>query len=342
MSDEILRTYIIKHIEVSTEQVINFSWHGGEPMLAGLNFFRQAVRLQKKYLPVGRTLVNGIQTNGTLIDENWSRFFADENFMVGLSMDGPEDLHNQFRRTSSGDPSWPEVMNGYRLLQKHKVPTEILCVLNSCNSLHPVNIYNFFKDLEVRYLTFLPLVIKLPGSLSEAGPESVRPEEFGHFLCKVFDLWVENDIGKIKIQIFEEALSTVFRQDHTLCIFKRECSGVPVVEHNGDFYSCDHYVDNKHRIGNINEKSLDQLLDNPEQVKFGKSKSISLPLYCRHCDFIEMCNGECPKNRFILTPEGEPGLNYLCPGYKIFFSHLSPMMEVLRLARNDENNEPCL
>jgi uncharacterized protein len=337
MSDDILEKYIIQHIEASTEQVIIFSWHGGEPTLAGIDFFRRAIKFQKKYKPAGRTIINGIQTNGTLLNDEWCSFLADENFSVGISIDGPGELHNKHRRISKKEPSLARVLKGYNLLQKHKVNTEILCVLNSHNVKYPLIIYDFFKQMEAGFITFLPLVITAMESPSQVTPDSVSAEEFGQFLIKVFDKWVEEDIGKIKIQIFEEAARTAFNQEHTLCIFKPSCGGVPVVEHNGDFYSCDHYVDNEHFLGNIMNKSIVYFLDSPSQKAFGQAKSITLPKYCFECPVKEMCNGECPKNRFIKTPDGEPGLNYLCQGYKLFFTHCQPFVEALKLTWQNQD-----
>ncbi len=332
MADEILEKYIIQHIEAATDKVIMFSWHGGEPALAGIDFYRKAIRLQKKHLPAGYKIINGIQTNGTLIDDSWCRFLSDENFLVGISIDGPREYHDKYRTTAEGGSTFSGVMQGYDHLRKHNVTTEILCVLNSFNSGHPLPVYDFFRGLGAEYITFLPLVEQASDSDSGVSRASVDPPEYGNFLIKVFDEWVEKDIGKVRIQLFEEAARTAFRQEHTLCIFKVTCGGVPVVEYNGDFYSCDHFVDTEHLVGNINDISLAGLLDSPLQKAFGEDKSSKLPRFCRECEVLEMCNGECPKNRFILTPDGEPGLNYLCPGYKLFFNHCRPFIEALRIA----------
>ena len=277
MNDETLERYIIQHIEASTDDVILFSWHGGEPILAGLDFYQKAVAIQKKCLPAGRTVINGIQTNGTLLDKEWCDFLASENFIAGISIDGPEEFHNSHRLYPDGRGSFAQAIRGYELLKKHGVTTEILCVLNSHNAGYPLEIYNFFRLMEARYITFLPLVERMPGVSSGVSPSSVSAEEYGRFLCTVFDSWVENDIGRISIQIFEEAARTAFNREHTLCIFKVNCGGVPVIEHNGDFYSCDHYVDKDHLIGNINHNSLSSFLDSPAQKAFGEAKSIDSP-----------------------------------------------------------------
>jgi uncharacterized protein len=329
MNDDILEKYIIQHIEASTEPIINFSWHGGEPLLAGFDFYMKVIRFQTAHKPVGRRIINGIQTNGMLINEEWCRFLAREEFIVGISIDGPAEFHNIHRRSKDGYPSWQKVIGGFHLLMKHGVVPEILCVVNSENVRHPLDIYNFFKQIGAQNITFLPLVEHETDTSSGASSNSVPSVEFGQFLSSVFDEWVGNDIGEIKIQIFEEAARTAFNQEHTLCIFKKNCGGVPVVETNGDFYSCDHYVDSEHLVGNIMNGSLVSFLDSEKQKSFGEFKSLSLPDYCTDCEVRAMCNGECPKNRFILTPDGETGLNYLCSGYKLFFNHCRPFVDAI-------------
>jgi len=329
MTDDILEKYIIQHIEASTENIISFSWHGGEPLLAGMDFYRKVVKLQSEHCPAGRTIINGIQTNGTLLNEEWSRFLAANNFGVGLSIDGTEVLHNICRRTNSDGPTWQKVIEGFGFLKKYGILPEILCVVNSENVKHPLPVYNFFKHMGARNLTFLPLVEFVQRESVLVSADSVPAEAFGLFLSEIFDQWVESDIGEIKIQIFEEAARSAFNQEHTLCIFKTNCGGVPVVEHNGDFYSCDHYVDREHFLGNLNEHSLAYFLDCNRQKEFGMYKSLTLPQYCINCDIRIMCNGECPKNRFVVSPDGEQGLNYLCKGYKYFFNHCKPFVEVI-------------
>jgi uncharacterized protein len=329
MSGDVLEKYIIQHISATTEKLITFSWHGGEPLLAGIDFFRRAVELQKHYKPEGSRIVNGIQTNGTLLDEKWCRFLSEENFVVGVSMDGPAALHNRFRIYRDGKKSFDKVLKGFNLLKSHGLLPEILCVVNAENVDGPKDVYDFFKSLEAKYIAFLPLVEKSVESATGVTEKSVSAEKFGEFLCTVFDEWVENDIGRIKIQIFEEAVRTAFNLDHTLCIFKKNCGGVPVVEYTGDFYCCDHYVNSSHLLGNIKDHSLADLLDSNKQKEFGSIKSQTLPNYCLNCEVLSMCNGECPKNRFISSPDGEPGLNYLCPGYKIFFNHCRPFVDAI-------------
>jgi len=363
MEDELLELYIKQLIDATTDGPVFFAWHGGEPLLAGLDFYRRALALQKKYLPAGKSLVNGMQTNGTLLNKEWCRFLAEEQFMVGISIDGTKELHNAFRKfhaktqrreeekteeqhnatreflaktqrreeeKTEGNGTFDKVFNGYELLLHQGIIPEILCVVHAENVGFPLEVYRFFKSLGANQLTFLPLVVPIPGTGEDVTPESVPAEAFGRFLSAIFDEWAEHDIGKVKIQIFEEALRTAFGQEHTLCIFRKECGGVPVVEHNGDFYSCDHYVDDGHLLGNIRDHSLAFYLDHAAQQAFGKAKASTLPQYCLRCEVLEMCNGECPKNRFIQTPEGEPGLNYLCQGYKLFFNHCRPLVEAVR------------
>ena len=330
MTDEVLEEYIIQHIKASSERNIFFSWHGGEPVLAGLDFFRKVVLLQKKHKPADRNIVNGIQTNATLLDDEFCRFLAGENFFAGVSIDGPEHLHNKFRISKNKSGSFGKVLYGYNLLRKYNVSTEILTVVSAENMQFPIDVYNFLKSLRSGFITFLPLVQRDPSSEAGVSRISVSPKAFGSFLKTVFDEWSSKDIGTIKIQIIEEAARTAFGQDHTLCIFKKTCGGVPVVEYNGDVYSCDHYVNTEHLIGNINESTISEILDSPEQLLFGESKLNTLPEYCLICEVREMCNGECPKNRFANSPSGEPGLNYLCPAYKSFFNHITPFVEAIK------------
>jgi len=329
MPDIILEEYIVQHIEACSEPVIRFSWHGGEPTILGLDYFRKIVSLQRKYQPPNQNILNGMQTNGTLLDDNWCRFLADEEFMVGLSLDGPPDIHNQFRVTKNQKPTFDQTFRGYELLQKHGVSTDILCVVNNFNSQYPSQIYAFFKKINASFVSFLPMVERDPDSDSGVNDLSVTADSWGEFLCTIFDEWAAYDIGRIKIQIFEEAARTAFGQEHSLCIFRPVCGDIPVIEHNGDFYSCDHFVDKDHYLGNIIETHLTDLLDSPEQRSFGQAKLKTLPRFCRECEVRSMCNGGCPKNRFIYTPDRESGLNYLCAGYKRFFNHCQPFVSAV-------------
>jgi len=337
LSDEILERYIVQHIEASTDPVIQFSWHGGEPTVLGPDYFRRIVTLQRKHQPAGRRIVNGIQTNGTLLDEDWCRFLAAEHFAVGLSLDGPQEMHDRYRVTKDGRPTFEQTVRGYRLLQKHAVSCEILCVVSACNVLHPIEVYRFFKQLNAQYISFLPLVERDPGAHRGVSDRTAAPDAWGGFLCEIFDEWMTRDIGRVKVQIFEEAARPAFGQEHTLCIFRKTCGGVPVIEHNGDFFSCDHFVDDEHRLGNIQSTPLVELLDSPRQKAFGQAKWDTLPGCCRACEVRAMCNGGCPKDRFLPTPDGETGLNYLCAGYKRFFTRCTPFVaEIASLWRREQ------
>ncbi len=336
MTDELLKAYILQHIDASTGPLIPFSWHGGEPTLFGLERFRRIVALQKKFCPSGRRIVNGIQTNGTHIDDDWCRFMAAEHITVGLSMDGPEPMHDLYRLKSKGEGTFQQVCRSYDRLRKHGVQTECLCVVHSGNVCRPREVYEFFLGIEVPYLTFLPLVE--PISRGRVSSRSVTPEGWGIFLCSIFDMWESRDIGRIKIQIFEEAARTAFGLEHTLCIFRKTCGGVPALECNGDLYSCDHFTTSRHRLGNIRETSLVRMLDSPRQQSFGEAKKDTLPGLCLDCPELDMCNGGCPKNRFIQTPDGESGLNYLCAGYKRFFSHCRPFVDAVARLHREKND----
>lgn len=326
MPDIILEEYIVQHIEASTEPVIRFSWHGGEPTILGLDYFRKIVALQRKYQPSGRRIANGMQTNGTLLDEDWCRFLAAEGFAVGLSLDGPPEMHNQYRVTKGGKPTYEQTMRGYELLLRHRVSTDILCVVNAHNVRYPTEVYRFFKQIKAQYVTFLPLVEPQLDAESGVSHRTVPAEAWGVFLCTIFDEWMQQDIGRVKVQIFEESARTAFGQDHSLCIFRPTCGDIPVIEHNGDFFSCDHFVDAEHCLGNIIKTPLVELLESPAQKAFGQAKWDTLPRCCQECEVRAMCNGGCPKNRILQTPDGEAGLNYLCTGYKRFFTHCQPFV----------------
>ncbi|MGD8540487.1 MAG: anaerobic sulfatase maturase [Candidatus Aminicenantes bacterium] len=327
MPDIILEEYIVQHIDAYPEDVIRFSWHGGEPTLLGLDYFRKIVSLQRKHKPKDKIIMNGMQTNGTLLDERWCRLLADEGFAVGLSLDGPKEMHDRYRLTKDRKSTFEGTMHGYELLREHGVNCDILCVVNAHNVQHPREVYGFFKEIEAPYVSFLPMVERQPEADRGVSRDTMSAEDWGDFLCTIFDEWVEQDVGRIKVQIIEEAARTAFEQEHSLCIFRPVCGDIPVVEHNGDFYSCDHFVDGRHRLGNIMGTSLEELLESPAQRAFGKAKLDTLPRYCLECEVRDMCNGECPKNRFIQTPDGEPGLNYLCEGYKRFFTHCRPFVQ---------------
>ena len=329
MPEDLLEEYIAQHIAASPDEIIRFSWHGGEPTVLGVDYFRLIVEIQRRLCPPGRSIANGMQTNGTLLDEDWGRFLGAEGFAVGLSLDGPRAFHDRHRLTRNGRSTFDLTMRGCEILQRHGVPTDILCVVSAANVRRPAEVYGFFRDNGASYLTFLPLVERRPESPAGISPESVPSEAWGDFLCAVFDEWVSHDIGQVKVQIIEEAVRTAFGQEHSLCIFRPVCGDIPVVELNGDFFSCDHYVDTEHFLGNIREAPLGALLESPAQRAFGLAKLDKLPCVCRSCDVLAMCNGECPKNRFARAPDGEPGLNYLCAGYKKFFRQVRPFVDTV-------------
>ncbi len=326
MPDDILEEYIVQHIDAYPEPVIRFSWHGGEPTVLGLDYFRKIVALQRKHQPSDQRIINGIQTNGTLLDEDWCRFLAAEGFAVGLSLDGSQEMHDRYRVTKGQKPTYEPTMRGYQLLRQHRISCDILCVVHAHNVQYPTQVYRFFKQMEAPYVTFLPLVEPQPDAAGSVSHRSVPAEAWGDFLCTIFDEWVSQDIGQIKVQIFEEAVRTAFGQEHSLCIFRPTCGDIPVIEHNGDFFSCDHFVDAEHYLGNIQQTPLVELLESQAQRAFGQAKLETLPRYCQACEVRDMCHGECPKNRVLQAPDGEAGLNYLCAGYKRFFTHCRPFV----------------
>ena len=338
MPDSLLEEYIVQHIDASPGPTASFSWHGGEPTILGLDYFRRIVALQRKHQPPGWRIANGIQTNGILLDEEWCEFLSAERFGVGLSLDGPPEMHDRYRVTKGQRPSHKQTMRAFKLLRRHRVPCDILCVVHDQNVQHPAEVYRFFKEIGGRYLAFLPVVEPAPASGGGVSPETVPADAFGAFLCAIFDEWVQRDLGRIAVQIFEEAVRPARGLQHSLCVFRETCGEVPVIEHNGDFFSCDHFVDAQHRLGNIAETPLVEMLESRAQQAFGQAKHDRLPRYCRTCEVRPMCNGGCPKDRFIRTPDGEEGLNYLCAGYKRFFIHSLPY--VLKLAALARGGQP--
>jgi uncharacterized protein len=342
MPDDILEAYIVQHIDASPNPAIRFSWHGGEPTLLGLDYFRTIVALQHKHQPTGTSILNGVQTNGTLLDEDWCRFLAAEHFAVGLSLDGPKQMHDQYRVTKAQEPTYEQVMRGYELLRQHRIPYDILCVVHAQNVPYPTQVYRFFKQIGVRHIGFLPLVERQPGAESGVSQRTVPAEALGTFLCTIFDEWLVEDIGRVTVQIFEEAAATAFGREPNLCIFRKTCGDVPVIEHNGDFFSCDHFVDAEHHLGNIGKTPLVDILESPAQRAFGQMKLERLPRYCRECEVLTICNGGCPKDRFLDSPEGEAGLNYLCTGYKRFFNHYRPFLTQLSALSNQQEPEAHL
>ncbi len=347
MSDEVLETYIRQLIESNDQPQVDFAWQGGEPTLLGVDFFRRVVALQDQYAN-GKQISNAIQTNGTLLDDEWCEFLTDRNFLVGISIDGPAPLHDRYRVDKQQQPTFDAVVRGLKFLQKHQTEFNTLTVVNRANSQKPLEVYEFLKQIGSKYLQFIPLVERLPTTqlkvlgldLMEppdlrAGDDpkspvtswSVEANAYGNFLCTIFDHWVRRDVGETFVQIFDVALGNWMGLGSSLCVFAEKCGKALAIEHNGDLYSCDHYVYPKYRLGNILDKSLGAMVDSPEQQQFGNDKSDTLPNFCKTCEVKFACNGECPKHRFIQTPDGDPGLNYLCPAYKRFFNHIDPYMK---------------
>lgn len=327
MPDDLLDEYIAQQIAIAPGDEILFSWHGGEATTLGLDYFRRIVELERRHCPVGKHVSNSIQTNGVLLNEEWCNFFAAERFGVGLSVDGPEPLHDAYRVTKGQKPTHRQVMQGYRMLRQRKIPVDLLCVVHAQNVRQPLDVYHFFKEIGAQYLSFIPLVEPQPGAPAGVSDRSVPAEAFGDFLCAIFNEWVRRDMGRLIVQIFEEAARPAYGLNHSLCVFRPTCGDEPVIEHNGDLYQCDHFVTPEHRLGNIRETPLADLLESPAQEAFGQAKLERLTRQCQACDVRAMCNGGCPKDRIIATPDGEPGLNYLCAGYRRFFTYCRPYTE---------------
>ncbi len=344
MQDDVLETYIRQYIEAQDVPSVQFGWQGGEPTLLGLDYFRKIVKLQQQYAQ-GKEIHNAIQTNGTRLDDEWCTFLTDNRFLVGLSVDGPAQFHNYFRQDKHGQPSHDQVMHAVELLLKHKTEFNTLTVVNHLNADHPRRVYRFLKGLGTKFFQFIPIVERLPddeaaelGLAHDIAPApgeedraavtswTVRPEQFGTFLCLIFDEWVRCDVGEYFVQIFDSSLSAWMGYRAPTCTFSETCGQALVIEHNGDLYACDHYVYPRYRLGNIMEKSMIDMVNSPQQTKFGRDKRDALPKYCMRCDVRFICNGECPKHRFSRTPDGEKGLNYLCSAYKKFFHHIDPYM----------------
>jgi uncharacterized protein len=343
MPDDILEATIRQYIEDQAAPTVSFAWQGGEPTILGVDYFRKIVAIEKQYAG-GKRIENAFQTNGVLLDDAWGEFLAENHFLVGLSMDGPRELHDCYRVDKGGQPTFDRVLRGLGFLKKHGVEFNTLTVLHRKNSQHPQKVYRFLKEIGSRFMQFIPIVERAapkPNSdgLVLIGPDqapearvsawSVTPVQFGKFLCAVFDEWVREDVGKYYVQIFDVALESWLGMGQSLCVFRETCGAAMALEHNGDLYSCDHFVYPENRLGNIMEQPLGELVNSAAQRKFGLDKRDRLPQYCRECDVRFACNGECPKHRFIRTPSGEEGLNYLCAGYKLFFHHIDPYMQFM-------------
>lgn len=342
MSDELLEKFIREYINCQTTPDIYFTWHGGETMMRPLDFYKKVVQLQRKYAG-GRNIINSIQTNGTLITEDWCRFLHDENWLVGVSIDGPQEFHDEYRKSKTGKPSFRQVMNGIKLLNKFQVEWNAMAVVNDFNADYPLEFYHFFKEIGCHYIQFTPIVeriFKHPDGRILASPDegaeaaladfSITPEQWGNFLCTIFDEWVRQDVGEYFIQIFDATLANWMGVLPGLCSMAETCGHAGVMEFNGDVYSCDHFVFPEYKLGNIFQKNLIDMMFSDKQLKFGEAKKSTLTEQCRNCEFLFACHGECPKNRFASSEDGEPGQNYLCSGYHRFFKHVAPYMDFMK------------
>jgi uncharacterized protein len=352
MTDDLLKIYIRQMLDAQSTSEINLNWQGGEPTLMGLDFFKRSVEYAEKHKKTGQKLYYTIQTNGTKIDHDWAVFFKQNDFLVGLSMDGPKDLHDVYRVNKGGQGSFDQVMRGWEILMTHEVDVNILCTVNAANGDHPLEVYHFFRDdLKAQYMQFIPIVERVTAetqALANSGwsehpgidrplytqngdlvtERSVKPDQFGRFLISIFDEWIKGDVGKVFVQSFDVSLANWLGQP-SLCIFQRTCGESLVLEHNGDLYSCDHFVEPAYLLGNIKKTHMLDLVSSDQQHKFGQDKYDTLPQYCRECEVLFACYGECPRNSFIHAPNGEPNLNYLCVGYKQFFNHIDRPMRMM-------------
>jgi uncharacterized protein len=334
MSDKLLVEFTHQYIEAQQVPEVTFGWQGGEPLLMGLDFFRRAVELQDRCRPTGMQVINTLQTNGVLLDSEWCRFFQEHDFLVGLSLDGPDELHNIYRVDKGSNPTFDRVMAGISLLKEYGVKFNILTTVYRDNSDYPLEVYRFLRDeVETQFIQFIPIVQLSNGSGFQESKQvtelSVTGQRYGDFLIAIFDEWVRRDVGHVFVQIFDTALAAWSGQRPGLCIFEETCGLALVMEHNGDLYVCDHFVEPSYKLGNIQEKPLIEMMGSEQQRQFGLDKWDTLPRYCRECEVRFICNGGCPKNRTLRTPDGEPGLNYLCAGYKAFFTHIDKSMRIM-------------
>ena len=342
MSDEMLEQFTREYIEAQTMPQVLFTWHGGEPLMRSIDFYKKALALQKKYAH-GKQIDNVIQTNGTLLTDEWCEFFAKNHWLVGISIDGPQEYHDHYRVTPAGKPSWEKVMQGISLLKKHRVEWNAMAVVNAYNAEHPLEFYHFFRDNGCQYLQFTPIVERLTehedgrtlASLADdreipLADASVTPQQWGNFLCTIFDDWVRHDVGKTFVEIFDCTLANWMGVLPGICAYSKECGHAGVMEHNGDVYSCDHFVFPEYKLGNIRDQSLIDMLYGEKQQAFSRLKHTSLPRQCKECDMEFACHGECPKNRFEKDKYGEPSLNYLCQGYYQYYTHVAPYMDFMK------------
>lgn len=341
MSDELLERFVQEYIQAQTMSQVLFTWHGGEPLMRPLSFYRKAVALQEKYA-FGRQIDNTIQTNGTLLTDEWCEFFKEHNWLVGISIDGPQEFHDEYRRTASDKPSWQKVMRGIRLLRKHGVEWNAMAVVNDFNAGYPLEFYHFFKEMGAKYIQFAPVVERMAAHsdgrhlatlVDQECPVtdfSVSPAQWGDFLCAIFDEWVRHDVGQTYVEIFDCTLANWVGERPGICVYAKECGHAGVMEFNGDVYSCDHFVFPEYKLGNIRDRTLVEMLYGEQQRQFSCLKHASLPKQCKECEWEFACHGECPKNRFVNDRYGNPGLNYLCSGYRHFYEHVAPYMDFMK------------
>lgn len=341
MSDELLERFVQEYIQAQTMSQVLFTWHGGEPLMRPLSFYRKAVALQEKYAS-GRQIDNTIQTNGTLLTDEWCEFFKEHNWLVGISIDGPQEFHDEYRRTASDKPSWQKVMRGIRLLRKHGVEWNAMAVVNDFNAGYPLEFYHFFKEMGAKYIQFAPVVERMAAHsdgrhlatlVDQECPVadfSVSPAQWGDFLCAIFDEWVRHDVGQTYVEIFDCTLANWVGERPGICVYAKECGHAGVMEFNGDVYSCDHFVFPEYKLGNIRDKTLVEMLYGEQQRQFSCLKHASLPKQCKECEWEFACHGECPKNRFVNDRYGNSGLNYLCSGYRHFYEHVAPYMDFMK------------
>jgi len=327
MSDELLERFVRQYIEASPGPEVSFVWHGGEPTLAGLDFYRLAVKMQERYLPEGWTCWNNLQTNGILLDDEWCAFLACARFDVGLSIDGTQWVHDQYRKDLGGGGTYQAAVNAVRRLQAHGIQPDLLCTVTSMAAKDPLAVYHALRSLDTGWIQFIPIVRGESGG--EVTPDSVPGEKYGDFLCAIFDEWALNDLGRLDVQLFAETARIRAGGSAGLCWMAPTCGRALIVEQDGGVYSCDHYVTIEHRIGDICASHLGELADSPAQRRFGDNKRDGLPGRCRSCTWLAVCNGGCPKDRFVLSKDKEPGLNYLCDGLRHFFSHTQPVMNMM-------------
>ncbi|MCR4765279.1 MAG: anaerobic sulfatase-maturation protein [Bacteroidaceae bacterium] len=342
MSEELLERFVREYIQSQTMTSVMFTWHGGETFMRPLSFFKKAMELQQKYAG-GRIIENCIQTNGTLITEDWCKFLHDNNWLVGVSIDGPQEFHDEYRRNKQGMPSFVRVMQGIKLLNKYDVQWNAMAVVNDFNADYPLDFYHFFKEIGCHYLQFTPIVERImphsdgrhlahlqDGEDCPLADFSVSPQQWGDFLIAIFDEWVKQDVGNYFIQLFDATLANWVGEQPGICSMGRTCGHAAVMEFNGDVYSCDHFVFPEYKLGNIYQQTLVEMLYGKKQAAFGNIKEGQLPRQCKECQYLFACHGECPKNRFARTKDGEPGLNYLCEGYHRFFAHVAPYMDFMK------------